>query len=534
MAEHPDRSHLVRHVQDESERYLLHYGEGFLYEHLPVGTRVLYPPEPFPGIVNVRGAIEQAIDNPIESDPLSARLRPGMKVTIAFDDISLTLPPMAKPDFRTTAIELLVERLAAAGITDIHLIAALGLHRRMTPKELKASVGPKVFNQFHPTGQLYNHDAEDTDNMELLGLTEQGEHVELSRRAVESDLVIYVNLNLTAMDGGHKSLNTGLTSYRSLKHHHNPTALEQSNSLMDPGNSAMHGSLARMGAIANEHVNAFHIESTYNTATFPSTFSFLEKREDQWGLSDRLSFAFNKTASDVLPRSVMRSIFATMRAPYGVTSVQAGATDAVHAKTLENIHRQQVVPIDGQCDILLAGTPYIGPYNVNSIMNPLLVHCLMLGYMFNMYRGKPLVRQGGVMIMASPLEYKFHLGHHPSYVELFERVFPETTDPHVIFDKYEEEFAKNPTYLRMYREEYAYHGVHSMYMWYWGAHALKYLSKVIVLKPQDARAVQAAQRMGFDTAATLEEALGKARDATSANAKITNYHWPPIFLCDVT
>ena len=31
MAEHPDRSHLVRHVQDESERYLLHYGEGFLY-----------------------------------------------------------------------------------------------------------------------------------------------------------------------------------------------------------------------------------------------------------------------------------------------------------------------------------------------------------------------------------------------------------------------------------------------------------------------------------------------------------------------
>ena len=71
-------------------------------------------------------------------------------------------------------------------------------------------------------------------------------------------------------------------------------------------------------------------------------------------------------------------------------------------------------------------------------------------------------------------------------------------------------------------------------MWYWGAHALKYLSKVIVLKPQDARAVQAAQRMGFDTAATVEEALGKARDATSANAKITNYHWPPFFLCDVT
>ncbi|MAF13220.1 transcriptional regulator [Candidatus Poribacteria bacterium] len=534
MSEHPDRSHLVRHVQDAREQYLLHYGEGFLYESLPVGSRVIYPPEPLPGIPDVRGAIAQAIESPLEADPLSAQLRPGMKVTIAFDDISLTLPPMEKPDFRQTAIELLVETLTAAGITDIHLIAALGLHRRMTPKELKACVGPRIFNQFHPTGQLYNHDAEDTDNMELLGRTEEGEHVELHRRAVESDLVIYVNLNLTAMDGGHKSLNTGLTSYRSLKHHHNPTALEHSRSLMDPPSSALHGSLHRMGGVANEHVNAFHIESTCNTATFPRAFAFLEKREDQWGRGDHRSFRFNKTASDLLPRGLIRSIFMGMRAPYGITSVQAGSTDAVHARTLEGVHRQQIVPVEGQCDILVAGTPYIGPYNVNSIMNPLLVHCLMLGYMFNMYRGKPLVRPGGAIVIASPMVYEFHEGHHPSYIELFDRVFPETTDPHVISEKYEEEFATNPKYIRMYREEYAYHGVHSMYMWYWGAHALSYLSKVIVLKPQDARAVEAAQRMGFDTAATMAEALGKARDAVGAPAEVTNYHWPPIFVCDVT
>ena len=42
------------------------------------------------------------------------------------------------------------------------------------------------------------------------------------------------------------------------------------------------------------------------------------------------------------------------------------------------------------------GLPYICPYNVNSIMNPILVACLGLGYFFNLYRGKPLVREGGV------------------------------------------------------------------------------------------------------------------------------------------
>ncbi|MBT7099262.1 DUF2088 domain-containing protein, partial [Candidatus Poribacteria bacterium] len=89
MSEHPDRSHLVRHVEDAQDKYLLHYGEGFLYESLPVGSRVIYPPEPFAGIPDVRGAIAQAVENPLEADPLSAQLRPGMKVTIAFDDISL-------------------------------------------------------------------------------------------------------------------------------------------------------------------------------------------------------------------------------------------------------------------------------------------------------------------------------------------------------------------------------------------------------------------------------------------------------------
>ena len=87
-----------------------------------------------------------------------------------------------------------------------------------------------------------------------------------------------------------------------------------------------------------------------------------------------------------------------------MTSVQAGEVEAVHEVTTANVHRQQLVEVEGQTDILTMGLPYICPYNVNSVMNPILVQCLGLGYFFNMYLGQPLVqplRHVGLLASAS-------------------------------------------------------------------------------------------------------------------------------------
>ena len=67
---------------------------------------------------------------------------------------------MKTPDIRGRVIEHVLERAYRAGVDDIHLIAALALHRRMTPAELKRAVGPRIFDEFYPD-RLYNHDAED-------------------------------------------------------------------------------------------------------------------------------------------------------------------------------------------------------------------------------------------------------------------------------------------------------------------------------------------------------------------------------------
>ena len=92
------------------------------------------------------------------------------------------------------------------------------------------------------------------------------------------------------------------------------------------------------------------------------------------------------------------------------------------------------------------GLPYICPYNVGSVMNPILVMCLGLGYFFNMYRGRPLVREGGVVIMSHPTTWEFHPVHHPSYIDFFEQVLADTTDPLEIETRYEKQYAEDEWY----------------------------------------------------------------------------------------
>src|SRR5688572_13495403 len=224
MAKHrPPRPGFVLDVDKSTPPILFHHGDGFRLEKLPAGrSRVLYPGEPLAGLADPEGSIRNALLNPIDHDPLPALLRPGMKLTIAFDDVSLPLPPMTKPDIRQRVIEAVLDMAADAGVDDVHIIAALALHRRMTEAELRHAVGDRVYDAFAPRGFLYQHDAEDPDALEYLGQTPHGEDVEINKRAANSDLLVYVNINLVAMDGGWKSTATGLSSYKSLQHHHNP------------------------------------------------------------------------------------------------------------------------------------------------------------------------------------------------------------------------------------------------------------------------------------------------------------------------
>ena len=375
-----------------------------------------------------------------------------MQLTIAFDDVSLPLPPMRGPDARQLVIEQVLDLAAEAGVDDVVLICALALHRRLTDAELRHAVGDRIYDAFAPHGLLQQHDAEDPDKLVHLGLTDQGEDVEINKRAATSDLLVYVNINLVAMDGGHKSVATGLASYQSLRHHHNAHTMQQSRSFMDQHRSELHSSNWRMGRlIADSGVKVFQIETNLNTDTFPPQFRFLQRREWEWSARDRAGFLATSTA---LARTARAR--GPIDLPFRALALQDHARSRpARSKPCTPAPRRTSTPsscstVEGQTDILTLGLPYICPYNVNSIMNPILVACLGLGYFFNMYRGRPLVREGGVVIMSHPTPWAFHPGHHPSYIDFFEQVLAETTDPAEI-GKYEEAYATDPWYVHLYR-----------------------------------------------------------------------------------
>ena len=528
------RPGFVLEVERSTPPMLFHHGEGFRTERLPAGrSRVLYPPSPLEGLPDPAGAIRHALEHPIDSEPLPALLRPGMRLTIAFDDISLPLPPMQRPDVRQQVIETVLDMAAAAGVDDVHIIAALALHRRMTEAELRHAVGDRVYDAFAPSRRLYNHDAEDPNGMVVLGATDHGEEVQISRRAAESDLVVYVNINLVAMDGGWKSTATGLSGYQGLRHHHNVATMLKSRSFMDQRSSELHRSNWRQGAVLRDSgPRIFQIETTVNNNSFGTSgsLSMLQKREWEWTARDRASFLAMQAGLGVMSPASRRRAFQSWRAPYAMTSVQAGEVEAVHKITTENVYRQQLVAVQGQTDVLTMGLPYICPYNVNSIMNPILVMCLGLGYFFNLYRGRPLVRPGGVVIMTHPTPWEFHPVHHPSYIDFFEQVLADTTDPAEIEARYEVQYANDEWYRHLYRTSYAYHGVHPFYMWYWGAHAMSYVGRIIIVGGDRA----AVRRMGFAPASSLSDALEIASDVVGSHPTITHLHLPPFVMADVS
>ena len=523
------RPGFVLEVDDRTPPLVVHEGLGFRLEDFPPGTRVIYAPESLPAIDDVDGAIRDALLNPVDDDPLPTKLWAGMRLTIAFDDISLPLPPMRAPDIRQRIIEAVLTMAADAGVDDVKIIAANALHRRMTPAELRHIVGERVFRSFHPQGDLYNHDAEDRDNLLHIGLTDKGEDVEINRRAAESDLLVYVNVNLVAMDGGHKSVPIGLASYKSLRHHHNAKTMLQSHSFMDHTKSHLHHSAWRMGRLLKDHLNIFQIETTLNNDVFGAPYDFLLKREWEWSVRDQASMLAVRRGLAAAPRRLRHKLFHDLRSPYGLTGINAGDTEAVHERTIAAVHRQQLVEVQGQTDVLVMGVPFLGPYNVNSSMNPILATCMGLGYFFNSYRGQPVVRRGGAVILYHPLNEGFNQLHHPSYVDFYEEILAESTDPAVIEAKYEEQFATDPWYIHLYRTSHAYHGVHPFYMWYWAAHAMDHVEEVIWVGADR----KVAQRLGFRAASTLADALEMASGAVGTSPTITYLHNPPHMIADV-
>jgi hypothetical protein len=521
--------HIV-YLDSNSAPRVLFSGDTIIEVDLPVGTRCIYPKQPLQPLKDVDAAIRYAINHPHGCEPLYAKLRPGMKVVIAVDDISLPLPPMRRPDIRERVLNVVLDLFADYGVEDIEIIVAVSYHRRMKESEIKRMVGDKVFKRFWPD-KLYNHDAEDTDNLSYLGKTEADEEVEINRKAAESDLIVYVNLNLVPMDGGHKSVGVGLCSGRTLAAHHNPHCMTQGTTgYMDPSGSGLHKSTDRIGRFINKQCDVFHIEATVNNRMFDGNLDFLAKNPDEFTANEKLKLRAVLFALERAPSAAREKVFSSYPAPYGVTGVFAGETEACHKHTVKRCYDQYLVDVEGQCDIQITGVPYISPYNVGAPLNPVLVQVLAQGYFHNLYRGKPLLREGGTLIITHPCSDKFSHEQHAPYVEFFHKILTQTRDDFELHKRFEREFSRNPAYIRMYRTGHAYHPNHAFFMWYWGTAGRKHQGRCIVVGADNE---YVPKILGYETAPNMTEAIRMAKETAPADPDITCVNYAPIMMTNV-
>jgi hypothetical protein len=433
------------------------FGSEWLTVRLPEDARLV--PQgislPLPGR-DPGEAVQEALADPLDSPPLADLARGARRVTIAFDDPTVPCWAPVWP----AAIGAVLAELERAGVPrrSVTLLCANALHRKFTEGELSAILGNDLVAEFTPGGRLLCHDAEDPEGMVRLGATAAGEEVELSRLAVESDLVVYVNVSTTrGFSGGWKSVCVGLSSYRSIHHHHTPDTMS-----MSVEKNRMHEVLDRMGEVVERQLG-------------PRRFFKLET---------------------------------VLANPAQVHRVFAGSIPATRRAALEiarahQPQRRDLLP--ERADVVLYGVPDWSPYAAFSRMNPILTLISTgLGYLGGMVEavGKP----GCTVVMATPCPDEWDDVHHPSYREVWERVLPATRDPFEARARFEPELAARPEYLEKYRRAFAFHPAHAVMALY-PLKRLRHAGRVVVA---GARHPAVPRHLGFEPAGTVEEALDLA------------------------
>jgi lactate racemase len=449
-------------------KHTIVYGRESLSVEIPDDATVISPGVSLdlPPADDLEATVRAALDHPLDGPPLRDRVGAGQRVTVAFDDPTV---PCYSPVW-ATALPMIVDDLETAGIdrSAINLVCANALHRKFTHDEIARVVGDD-FVRAH-SDRLACHDAEDPEELVHLGTTESQLDVELNRCVVESDLTVYLNCaTVRGFSGGWKSVCVGLSSYRSIRHHHTPDVMS-----MSLDRNQMHAMLDEMGELVDSSLGADRIFK-------------------------------------------LETVLAN---PFAVHTMVAGSVAATRAKVLEILKSAQPARrdlVDEPADVVVYGVPDWSPYAAFAHGNPILdLISTGLGYLGGMIQA--VGRPGCTVVMATPCPDRWDHVHHPSYREAWDRVLPATRDPDEARRDFEPDLARRDDYIDKYRNGFGFHPVHAVMALY-PLKRLRHAGRVIVAGPEDDAI---PRHCGFDVAPSVESALADATDGGRANVVLVD------------
>ncbi len=411
---------------------------------VPSDAMVLRCPDPTV-LPDPAAAVRRALADPIGIGPISTLVKPGNKVTIAFD----APPRSGKP--RQIIIPILLEELARCGVPEenVTLVCAGGTHGKIPPSGLLEYLGPDLFHRFWPD-RLTNHDC--TQDLVYLGRSARGDYVEYNRLLLESHLTIYLGTIFALNWGGFTGTGVviGLGSARSIASHHTDVIA---------GRHSTHGD---------------HRKQHY--------------RLHKEAMQDQIEKAIGKPIFYV---DVITNVTGDMCAVF------AGHSPEINEPTWAVAERLFQVKTP-QADVLIMGIPGEAVYGPTD--NPLLA----MTYITTPPRtwlSKPLVRKGGVVVALGRSSGEYNINARPADPEVVER-YQRCFSPREL-SQYIEEFLTRPDYLYKYQHCYAYHPIHAFWLFYENQWLMEHANKVIIageVTPGPLRTLGLTPSRSFDEA----------------------------------
>lgn len=386
---------------------------------------------PIPLVKDPEKAVREALENPTGAPPLAElakKVKKGGKVVIGHDD--LTRPALP----RKIIIPIVMEILNKAGIPDenVFLLSGNGNHCKWSDNQFRRYFGEEIYSRFRPHGsasRLLNHDCDDPENLTYMGVTEMGDYVEYNSLLDEADLFLYLGSVLPSNWGGMTGTGIiiGFASSRSMVSTHGFPVVGHEDSC--------HGDHRTMYYRKHKEVIHAHIEKFTGKRVF--------------------------------------YVDTVLGAGAQIAGVFAGYSPEINEPTWALAEKNHSVEIP-QADVFILSVPRYGLYGETT--NPLIALAGICAIP-RIGVGKPILREGGVVIGIVRCTGHIDNDAHASYKEVMERY----TRCHNSYElmEYEEEFLHRQDLLFKYRHCGSYAPIHPFWLLYESQYILDRASKVI-------------------------------------------------------
>lgn len=155
---------------------------------------------------NGREIVREAMDNPIESEPLYKLAEGKKNCVIIISDHTRPVPS------RDILPEMIADLRKGNPDIDISLLVATGFHRPTSTEELRAKLGDDLYEEFKD--KIIVHDAHNPECNTKIGILPSGPDCIIDKNAVDADLVIaegFIEPHFFAgFSGGRKSILPGV------------------------------------------------------------------------------------------------------------------------------------------------------------------------------------------------------------------------------------------------------------------------------------------------------------------------------------